>query len=89
NMLATLPAPIDNDGRTDTLLVLNVADPLDPEQLEAVELRLLLSDPAAAGLLDGQRLATVTIATIGHAGNGLLNVPPATGVEAHIQMRVN
>lgn len=89
NMLATLPAPIDNDGRTDTLLVLNVADPLEPGQLEALELRLLLSDPAAAELPDDQRLTTVTIATIGHAGKGLLSIPPATGIESHIEMRIN
>ena len=49
NMFAPLPAPLAWDGAADTLLTLNVADDLagDAEHLAAVDVRLLLSDPAA------------------------------------------
>lgn len=51
NMLAQLPAALDNQGKADTLLKLWVADPLGQESrdIRDISLRLILHD-AAAGL---------------------------------------
>ena len=89
NMMAQLPAPLDGSGKVDTLLRLSVGDDLAAEaEVESLSLRLLLSDPGAAELEARERLATVEVATIGHAG-GLKNEPPATGIARQIEVRVN
>ena len=91
NMLAPLPAQLENHGRPDTLLKIAVADNLDAERkhLKEVSLRLLLSDPAAADLPGAQRLAPVTVATIGHPDGGLVNTPPTREVAQQIEVRLN
>ena len=89
NMLAPLPADLDNSGRTDTLLPLRIGDDVETEAGAAsLSLRLLLSDPNAAGLPGSERLPAVEIATIGHAG-GLMNEPPAAGIGERIEVRLN
>ena len=91
NMLAPLPARLANDGKADTLLTVSVADDLDAERehLEGLSLRLLLSDPSAKALPKGKRLQEVTVATIGHPDGGLLNIPPAKGIENLVEARLN
>ena len=90
NMFGQLPAPIDNDGKVDTLLTIAVADDVDAEadRVDQIALRLLLSDPEAENLSDNQRLQPVTVATIGHPGT-LQNTPAAKGIEDQIEVRVN
>ena len=89
NMLAPLPADLDNSGRTDTLLPLRVGDDVEAEaEAASLSLRLLLSDPDAARLPESERLPPVEIAAIGHAG-GLMNEPPATGIAERIEVRLN
>ena len=91
NMLAQLPAPFANDGRVDTLITLFVGDDLaaGAALIQAVALRLLLSDPAAADLPEDQRLSPVVVATIGHPDGALQNIPAARGIEEQIEVRLN
>ena len=90
NMFGQLPAPVDNDGKVDTLLTIAVADDVDADAdcVDQITLRLLLSDPEAENLPDDQRLQSVTVATIGHPGT-LQNTPAAKGIEDQIEVRVN
>ncbi len=88
NMLAPLPADLDNSGKTDTLLPLRVGDDVATEGKAVLSLRLLLSDPNAAALPESERLPAVEVATIGHAG-GLMNEPPATGIAERVEVCLN
>ena len=87
NMLAPLPADLDPDGRADTLLHVYVGEQAPPDA--EVTVRLLLSDDSAANLPDGERLQRVLVATIGHPDGRLENVPPAIGIERHVELRLN
>jgi len=91
NMLAQLPAILDNEGRADTLLFLDVADDLDAhaEHLDALELCLLLSDPAAEALPAVERLERAVIRPAKSPGGVLWNEPPVRGIEERIEVRVN
>ena len=91
SMLSSLPAAINNDGKVDTLLTINVADEIKPdnENLKEVTIRLLLSDKSAQILPDSERLDTVIVATWGHINRRLDNIPAAKGIENHIQIRLN
>ena len=53
NMLAQLPAPLSNDGKTDTLLRLYVGDDVNAEadRIKAITLRVLLHDRAGGDYL--------------------------------------
>ena len=53
NMLAQLPAPLSNDGKTDTLLRLYVGDDVNAEadMVEEITLRVLLHDKAGGDYL--------------------------------------
>ena len=90
NMFAPLPAPLANDGRGDTLLMISVGDDVSAEadHLDNISLHLLLSDPAAEITSPDERLEPVLVATIGHEG-GLTNTPPARGIEKTIEVRLN
>ena len=90
NMFGQLPAPLDNDGKVDTLLTIAVADDVSAEtdRIDRITLHLLLSDPEAENLTDDERLQPVTVATIGHPDT-LQNTPAAKGIEDQIEVRVN
>ena len=99
NMFGQLPAPLDNDGKVDTLLTIAVADDVaaEADRVDQITLRLLLSDPEAPPLSpplvggkggEDQRLQPVTVATIAHPGT-LQNIPTAKGVENQIEVRIN
>ena len=90
NMFGQLPAPLDNDGKVDTLLTIGVADDVAAaaDRIDQITLRLLLSDPEAENLPDDQRLQPVTVATIGHPGT-LENTRAAKGIEGQIEVRIN
>ena len=87
NMLAPLPAELDPDGRADTLLHVYVGEQAPPDA--EVTVRLLLSDDSADDLPDDERLQRVLVATIGHPDSRLENVPPAIGIERHVDVRLN
>ena len=87
NMFAPLPVELDPDGRADTLLHVYVGEQAPPDV--EVTIRLLLSDDSAANLPDGERLQRVLVATIGHEDSRLENVPPAIGIERHVDVRLN
>ncbi len=91
NMLAPLPASLANDGKADTLLKIAVADDVaaDRDYVHGISLRVLLSDPTAKDLPKDQRLTQVTIATIGHRGGRLVNMPPAKSLADSIEVRLN
>ena len=90
NMLAPLPAPIDNNGKVDALLSLEVADDVqaDADTLESLALWLLLSDPAAEGLPESERFEQVMVAYVGHAAP-VHTIPPARGIEKAVTVRIN
>ena len=98
NMFGQLPAPLDNDGKVDTLLTIAVADDVaaEADRVDQIRLRLLLSDPEAppsippqaGGGVEDRWLERVTVATIGHPGT-LENTPAARGIEDQIEVRVN
>ena len=52
-------------------------------------LHLVLSDPAADGLPEAQRIQPVTVTTKAHPGGRLLNSPPANSIDEHIEVRIN
>ena len=87
NMLAPLPAELDPDRRADTLLQVYVGEQAPPDA--EVSVRLLLSDDSAANLPESERLKRVLVATIGHPDSRLENVPPAIGIERHVEVRLN
>ena len=90
NMFSPLPAALANDGNADTLLTIAVADDVAAyaNRVDRIILRILLSDPAAEGLPEDQRMQSVTVATIGHPGH-LQNTPPAKSIDAQIEVRLN
>ena len=91
NMHAQLPASLRNDGKADTMLTVAVADDVatDADAIDRVTIHLLISDPAAQHLPDGDRLDLATIATIVHPDNHLGNAPAAKGIEDQIELRLN
>ncbi len=63
NMLAPLPAALDNDGKADTLLTLYVGDdiPTAADRVAKLSLRLLLNDPATVELAQKGKLQPVLV----------------------------
>lgn len=90
NMFASLPADVEGHGRFDTLLTIHVAADLVAagDRLAGVALRLLLSDPSAEGLSDGERLSAAAITFPGHK-NALSTAPPPADIVKRIEVRVN
>ena len=91
NMFAPLPVPLDDEGKADTLLTLYVGDDVAsaPGGVDAMTLRLLLSDPVAKDLPSHRRLETTLVAVFGHGLSTLKNLPAARGIEKDIEVRVN
>ncbi len=98
NMLAQLPAALDNDGQADTLLRLYVADKVNAETDRIVDLslRVLLNDPVAKNLGSDQTLEQVMIRESrvpkregGPPADSLANDPPAKDVNERIEVRIN
>ena len=63
NMLAPLPATIDDGGKVDTFLTLEVGDDVNraSDKIDELRLRLLLSDPAASNLPPEQKIDRVFV----------------------------
>ena len=89
NVLSQLPANLANDGKGDTLLNLMVGDDVntDAKIIDQITIRVLLSDPAAEGLPDKDRLEVVAIP---HDKQAFLdNIPPAKSIQDQIELRLN
>ena len=93
NMFAQLPARLANDGKTDTLLTAMVADDVNvlANEVESITVHLLLSDPAAEGMSQADRLDPVSPGQYvrGHCWDPVRNIPPAKGIEKDIELRLN
>ncbi|MDO8685846.1 MAG: hypothetical protein Q7J78_04150 [Clostridiales bacterium] len=91
NMLSQLPVKLQTDGKADTMLEIYAADNVKAyaDKVEKIYLRLLLSQSSAEGMPDERRLEKVLVARIGHANNRLYNIPPVSGIEEHIEIRLN
>ena len=98
NMLAPLPAGLDNAGAADTLLTLFVGDDIaaESEHVSEISLRMALSDPSTASLQDAQKLEPVRVREyvvpkrVGGPGPApLYTSPPANGIEDRIEVRIN
>lgn len=92
NMLSQLPAPLSSTGKGDTLLILPVAeDVAGGSNVEEITLRLVVSDTKAEGLPADRRLAPTVVGnyTRPNPDASSLNKPPANGIEAQIECRLN
>ena len=100
NMMAQLPAALANDGKADTLLRLEVADDLGwkPDRIKDLDLRILLSDPAARSLPDEQKLERTFVKRFMQARirarkaqppDSYYNLPPRKGIDREIEVRLN
>ncbi len=101
NMLAPLPCPISNDGKTDTLLKLFVGDDVGAaaDRISDLTLRVLLHDAAGGDYLlsnspkkpqppDDTRIEPAVIRAFRHR-SFLYNCPPGKGIEKRLQLRVH
>ena len=93
NMFAPLPCALANDGKTDTLLTLKVADDVRTagDRLSELSLRLALSDPAAERLPETERLERIAIERFARRTPDRChwNTPPARGLQSQIEVRMN
>ncbi len=98
NMLAPLPAAMDNEGKADTLLTLYVGDdiPAAADRVAKLSLLLLLNDPATIGLAERGKLQPVLVREYivpkrkgGPGPAPLWTSPPALGTEQLLQVRLN
>ena len=90
NMFAPLPAGLANDGKADTLLTVYVGDDVanDAARIRSITLGVLLSDPAAEGLPEDERIERTAI-RIWRGRDYLYNLPPSKGIEDRIELRLN
>ena len=102
NMLAQLPAALDNQGKADTLLKLWVADPLGQESrdIRDISLRLILHDAAAGPHIEKMntsvkpdppgpnRMPRALIALFKRI-NHLYNSSPPDDIGKRIEVRIN
>lgn len=91
NMLHQLPASITNKEGVDTFLTLPVGDdvPAEAARVDRIILRILLSDPAAAELPEEKRLKPALVRPPWQKLGPNYNIPPETGCEKRIEVRVN
>ena len=90
NMFAPLPAPLDVEGKADTLLTVYVADNLKRHsfRIQSVGLRILLSDAATAQWPAGEKIPRAVI-RVWRGRDFLYNSPPLKGVENQLEVRLN
>ena len=83
NMRATLPAALAEDGREDTLLILNVADDVNAasEEIDQMTLRIAISDEAGEALSLNERLEEIGSRVEVRLNNILLNAPCTETIE--------
>ena len=88
-MTAPLPALVSAGDPADLLLKLTVTDDISSagDRIEALLLRLLLSDPEAGKVRNQQRLKPARLWT--YPGHEAVNEPPVQGIEKGIEVRLN
>ena len=86
-MLGELPAPLDNSGKTDTLLKLRVGDDLieHSEFLRSITLKVLLSDSSTLKLDQNQTIEKAMVTDFWGVPK-LFNSPPRKGIEEITQV---
>ncbi|MFN0053725.1 MAG: hypothetical protein ACKV0T_16210 [Planctomycetales bacterium] len=93
NMLAQLPASLSSAEQGDTLLVLAFADDVADRasQVKEITLRIVVSDFKAEALTAEQRIQPTVVGnyTRPKPDAGAMNKPPARGIEAKIECRLN
>ena len=102
NMLAQLPAPLDDQGKADTLLKLSVADPLGQESrdIQDISLRLILHDAAAGPHIEKMRTSVKpeppgpnrmprALIALFKRVNHLYNSSPLDDIGKRIEVRIN
>ncbi|MYC80530.1 MAG: family 10 glycosylhydrolase [Acidobacteria bacterium] len=102
NMLAQLPAALDNQGKADTLLKLSVADPLGRESrnIRDISLRLILHDAAAGSHIEKMRTSVKpdppgpnrmprALIALFKRINHLYNASPPEDIGKRIEVRIN
>lgn len=84
NMLAALPAVLEDDGKEDTLLTLNVADDVNAAsaEIDQITLRIAISDAAGEALSLDERLEMLGSRVEVRMNNILLDTPHVETVEA-------
>ena len=83
NMLASLPAALEGDGKEDRLLTLNVADDVNAAstEIDQITLRIAISDEAGEALSLDERLETLGSRVEVRLNNILLDAPHPETVE--------
>ncbi|MCY3756882.1 MAG: family 10 glycosylhydrolase [Acidobacteria bacterium] len=102
NMLAQLPAALDDQGKADTLLKLSVADPLGREarNIRDISLRLILHDAAAGPHIEKMRTSVKpeppgpkrmprALIALFKRINHLYNASPLEDIAKRIEVRIN
>jgi hypothetical protein len=94
NMFSPLPAELDRDGKSDTMLFVTVGDDVnaDAASVDAITLRLLLSDWGADSATGAGRLKRVPVRLWeGSADNsmGLWNRPVTGEIADNVEVRLN
>lgn len=85
-MFESLPAALDNAGKLDRLLTLEVADDVNAvsTMIEKITLEMLVSDPSAKDLPSNARLEKVE-----DKWSRIDHIPPENGIEELIEVRIN
>ena len=83
NMLASLPAALEGDGKEDRLLTLNVADDVNAAstEIDQITLRIAISDEAGEALSLDERLETLGSRIEVRLNNILLDAPHTETIE--------
>ena len=83
NMLASLPAALEGDGKEDTLFILNVADDVNAasEEINQITLRIAISDESGKALSVDERLEMLGSRVEVRLNNILLDAPHPEAVE--------
>lgn len=94
NMFSSLPAALDNEGKSDTLLFVTVGDDVNANAglIDAISLRILLSDWSVDSASAVERLKQVPVRLWeGSADNGmgLWNRPVARQIADKVEVRLN
>ncbi|MCH2373221.1 MAG: hypothetical protein MK538_03495 [Planctomycetes bacterium] len=90
NMLAPLPALLDNTGKADTLVRLRVGDDVaaDAAKIQSLTLQILLSDPTTAQFPEDRTIERAPINPFWTIPQ-LHTSPPVKGIEKQLEVRLN
>ena len=98
NMFGQLPARLSNTGKGDTMLHMMIGDDVNAEadRIKTLELRLLLSDPAAENVPGNERIEPAVIRPLDWIAKGVYNkataycsCAPEKAIVDQIEVRIN